>query len=175
MRQHFIDNGLSPDAHRLIKAAVGAEVGRARWPKIQDSSNYWGTRPARLQGEKVDDGDVNYLGGLLQEYIDVEVIDVNEILNFEPLWDLVHIDVQGWEAIICRRAAKLLKERVRYLIVGTHSRKLDGDIYDQFHQEGWILEHEKPSQMKFAPGVKELESMTLADGTQVWRNPALCL
>ena len=173
MRAHLADNGFNPDEHRLIKAAVGAEAGKARWPKIQDAANDWGSRPARVEGEWVDDHDQNYLGGLLNEFIDVDILDVTDILRLEPLWDLVHVDVQGWELAVCRRAAPLLKERVRYVIVGTHSRKLDGDICDLFHREGWVLEHEKPTQMRFTHGVKELESMNMADGTQVWRNPAL--
>ncbi len=173
MRQHFLDNGLDPDAHTLLKAAVGTEPGRARWPKVQDAANTWGGRPARLTGDTADEADTNYLGGMLDEFIDVEILDVADILALQPLWDLVHIDVQGWELAICTRAMPLLRERVRYLILGTHSRKLDGDLYDLFHRQGWVLEHEKTSQMIYAHGVKELENMNVVDGTQVWRNPTL--
>jgi hypothetical protein len=95
------------------------------------------------------------------------------VLELEERWDLVHIDVQGWERLICDDARAQLNGRVAYLIVGTHSRKLDGDLVDLFHREGWILEHEKPSRFTFTPGVALLESMNEADGTQVWRNPRL--
>ncbi len=174
LRQHFRDNGLDPDAHRLIKAAVGAAVGKARWPKAPDAANQWGTRPARVvDGTNLDAHDANYLESLAPEYIDIDIVDIADLLAMEPLWDLAHIDVQGWEVTVCQRAAALMRERVRYVIIGTHSRKLDGDIYDHFHREGWVLEHEKPTRMVYTPGTKELESMNLADGTQVWRNPRL--
>jgi hypothetical protein len=35
----------------------------------------------------------------------------------------------------------------------------------------WLLEHEKPTQMQYDRQAEKLESMTRADGTQVWRNP----
>lgn len=173
MRQHLADNGIDPDSHTLLKAAVGTEPGRARWPKIQDAANDWGSRPAKMTGDTADVRDSNYLGGLLDDYIDVEIIDVADVLTRQPCWDVVHIDVQGWELSLCTRAMPLLRDRARFVILGTHSRKLDGDLYELFHRHGWVLEHEKPTQMVYTAGAKELESMNVADGTQVWRNPTL--
>jgi FkbM family methyltransferase len=173
MQQHLIDNNINPKAHRLLKAAIGAAPGRARWPKVVDAANDWGSRPARVEGNSIDVRDANYLPSLVDNYIEVEILDVADIISSEPLWDLVHIDVQGWETRICERAASLMKERVRFVIVGTHSRKHDGEIYDLFHRQGWLLENEKPTQMQFVRGSTELELMNQADGTQVWRNPHL--
>ncbi len=173
MTRHFIDNGLEPADHVLMRAAVGLERGRARWPKIADAANDWGSRPARVDEHGTNAQDASYLGALLNEFIEVDVIPAREILELEARWDLVHIDVQGWERLICEDALTQLNERVAYLVVGTHSRKLDGDLVDLFHRQGWMLEHEKPSRFTFVPGVAVLESMNEADGTQVWRNPRL--
>lgn len=171
MVQHFIDNGLNPAAHRLLKAAVGLERGIARWPKIADAANDWGSRPARMQEGVPDLHDASYLGALIDDFIEVDIVPATEILEQETRWDLVHIDVQGWERLICENAIEQLNHRVARLIVGTHSRKLDGDLIELFHREGWILEHEKPSRFTFVPGVRVLEGMNQVDGTQVWRNP----
>lgn len=173
MVRHFIDNDLDPNAQHLFQAAVGLERGRARWPKIADPANDWGSRPARLDTGGPNEQDASYLGSLLDEYIEVDILPVTDILEREAHWDLVHIDVQGWERLVCQHALSLLNTRVAYLVIGTHSRKLDGDLVDLFHSEGWVLEHEKPSRFTFVPGVKLLESMNEADGTQVWRNPRL--
>jgi FkbM family methyltransferase len=173
MTRHFLDNGLDPADHVLMQAAVGLERGRARWPKIADAANDWGSRPARVDENGTNAQDASYLGALLNDFIEVEVIPAREILELEDRWDLVHVDVQGWERLICEDALTQLNERVAYLVVGTHSRKLDGDLVDLFHRQGWMLEHEKPSRFTFAPGVAVLESMNEADGTQVWRNPRL--
>jgi hypothetical protein len=156
-----------------MQAAVGLEHGRAKWPKIADAANDWGSRPARVDAGGTNAQDASYLGALLDEFIEVDIVPAREVLELEERWDLVHIDVQGWERLICEDARTQLNSRVAYLIVGTHSRKLDGDLIDLFHREGWILEHEKPSRFTFTPGVALLESMNEADGTQVWRNPRL--
>lgn len=174
MRQHLLDNGLDPAGQHLLQAAVGLERGHARWPKIADAANDWGSRPARLGAAGANEVDALYLGHLLDEYIEVDVVPVTELLAREPRWDLVHVDVQGWEGLVCEHAVYELNHRVSYLVVGTHSRKLDGDLVDLFHREGWVLEHEKPSRFTYIPGVKLLESMNAADGTQVWRNPRQC-
>lgn len=174
MRQHFKDNGIDPESHRLFCCAVGKEKGKARWPKVEDSANQWGARPVLVnEGGTKDSQDVSYLGALEAQYIDVEVIGIRYLLELEPIWDLVHIDVQGWEFTLCDYALNTLNLRVRYIIVGTHSRKLDGDIYALFHGAGWILENEKPTQMSFHQHTPLLESMNIADGTQVWRNPRI--
>jgi hypothetical protein len=83
------------------------------------------------------------------------------------------MDVQGTEVDLCRCCADLLSERVRYLVVGTHSRKLDGDLLEIMLNESWILENEKPCQFVFKADARTLETMTTLDGTQVWRNPRL--
>ena len=47
MVQHFKDNGLDPEQHRLLRAAVGVEAGKARWRRMQDPANAGGGRPVR--------------------------------------------------------------------------------------------------------------------------------
>ena len=44
MARHFVDNGLDPNEHYLLQAAVGLERGRARWPRVVDAANDWGFR-----------------------------------------------------------------------------------------------------------------------------------
>ena len=56
LRQHFLDNGLDPDQHTILNAAVGAERGVASWPTGSlSSNNNWGMRPVR-QGSRDDAG-----------------------------------------------------------------------------------------------------------------------
>jgi hypothetical protein len=104
--------------------------------------------------------------------IDVDVIPISSLLARRPVWDLIHIDVQGTEHELCAGCIKDLSERARYLVIGTHSRKLDGDLMELFIEAGWNLEHEKPARMRPAPGAA-LSRLTTSDGTQVWRNPRL--
>jgi hypothetical protein len=68
-----------------------------------------------------------------------------DLIMKESRWDLIHIDVQGDEVDICRSCIDELSARVRWIVVGTHSRKIDGDLLDLMWRAGWMLEHEKPS------------------------------
>lgn len=166
MRQHIADNGFDPEAQTLVHGAVGPEPGVAKFPRLPDPANDFGSRPMQAA-----EGD--YAGREFAETVDVEVLGIAVLLQREPLWDLVHIDVQGGETALCERAIDLLAERARWVIIGTHSRKIDGDLVDMFTRHGWKLEHEKPSRFIFRPAMPTLDAMTTHDGTQVWRNPRI--
>jgi FkbM family methyltransferase len=177
MQTHFRDNGFDPAAHSLDNAVIGVRPGRARWPKLAVPSADWGGRPLACSDE---DGKFagnakasDYRGLHFDEYIDVEVLPFDSVLERETLWDLVHIDVQGGETELCSASAEMLSQRVRWLVIGLHSRKLDGDLIELFFRHGWILENEKPTRFHYNPSMASLEAMTYADGTQVWRNPRL--
>jgi FkbM family methyltransferase len=161
MRAHLRNNGLDPDQHRLHCAAVGVTAGTARWPRVADARNEWGGRP------------VDAAAPSDAEMMQVEVIPIARLLEAEPVWDLVHIDVQGAEAELCRAAIGLLCGRVRWLIIGTHSRIIEGELMALLHGAGWALENEKPCRFSYSAKAASAEAMTTLDGTQVWRNPLL--
>jgi FkbM family methyltransferase len=174
MITHFKDNGLDPTAHRLDNAAVGSRAGRARWPKLPDPTADWSARPLADIGHGATiTNPTDHLGRVFDDYIDVEVIPFHRILEREPVWDLVHIDVQGTEADLCIAAVDTLSERVRWLVIGTHSRKIDGDLVDLFFRRGWVLTNEKPTWFIYVPHAPTLEAMAIYDGTQVWKNARL--
>ncbi len=168
MNRHLTDNGFDPREHRLIQGAVGAKRGLARWPSISNAAEAGGARPVR----EANLGDAAYSGDLA-DGMDVEVHSFRELLLLEPQWDFVHIDIQGWEAEVLASCGATLSERVRWLVVGTHSRALDGAVLGQMWQQGWVLENEKPTKFEFRQNSASLEAMTQIDGTQVWRNPAV--
>jgi FkbM family methyltransferase len=167
LREHFSDNGFDPNQHTLIEAAVGATNGETEWPAFDESSSreQWGSRPLS--------SDQDYTGQRFERTRRVRVIALRDLLVREPEWDLIHIDVQGHEVEICRSCIDELTARVRWVVAGTHSRKLDGDLLHLMYSAGWSLEHEKPSRFRFTLGAATLEAMTVVDGTQVWRNPRL--
>ena len=105
--------------------------------------------------------------------VEVEIVSFRRVLGLQPLWDLVHIDIQGTEVELCRAFVDELSARVRYMVIGTHSRKIEGDLMDLLIRARWDLEHEKPARFVFRRGETTLERMTIQDGTQVWRNPRL--
>jgi len=168
MRQHLVDNGFDPAQHDLHQAAVGPENGEAGWPTTEDSSGeaFWGFRPIPEEG-----GD--YMGRSFEQTHRVKVMAIDGLVRSRPEWDMIHIDIQGGEYEVCRVGMADLGERAKRVIIGTHSRKIDGDLVELFIQHGWILEHEKPTKFAFRPNPPSLEAMMTVDGTQCWRNPRL--
>ena len=163
---HFRVNGFANCSENIIHAAVGAQDGMARWPKMAGpaSSDGWNNRPDF-------DNSGDYLGRVHDEMMDLRVISMKNLLARERIWDLVHIDVQGHEVEIVQSCIEDVRKKVRWIVVGTHSRKLDGDFIDLMHRAGWVLENEKPSRFVWDTTLPTLEAMTVIDGTQVWRNP----
>lgn len=169
MRQHFRNNGLDPDAHTLLNVAVGAKPGTAHWPKVPNPVNEWATRPAREN----DFLDLEYDGCRLARSVEIPVIPIVELVEREQRWDLVHLDLQGWEGEVCDEAIDVMDRRVHRLVVGLHSRRLEGEVLALFYSRGWALENEKPTRFVYEPAAPTIENMTVLDGIQVWRNPRL--
>jgi FkbM family methyltransferase len=165
--EHFRDNGLNPSEHDLIRAAVGVAAGTARWPKVPDASADWGSRPQLAHEASSTD----HVGRQFAEWLEIPVVPFGELLRKQPVWDLVHIDVQGWEVELCEAETALLESSVKWLVIGTHDYKLHGDLMDLMFRRGWLLENEKPPRFSWTAGAPSLISMTTHDGTQVWRNP----
>ena len=78
-----------------------------------------------------------------------------------PGVDLLHIDIAA-----CPRP---LKQCVSSIVVGTHSRQIEGRIFDSLLAEGWILEIERPAILNVETSVP----FVTVDGVQGWRNPTL--
>lgn len=62
---------------------------------------------------------------------------------------------------------------MRFLFVGTHSRKIEGDLIATLFKRGWKLEREKPCRFDGQGHTPILTGLTTDDGGQVWRNPRL--
>lgn len=173
MEQHMADNGVAPGQQRLYCAAVGVEVGHARWPRIADPANASGGRPIREGAEGIDRDDAAYIPHAVEDHIDVRIVPLAMILAEHPVWDLLHVDVQGWETRLCAGTIDDLNAKVRRMVIGTHSRVIDGQLIEILTGAGWVLENEKPSRFTFDPAKASIELMTEIDGTQIWRNPRL--
>ncbi|HEY0203488.1 MAG TPA: FkbM family methyltransferase [Acetobacteraceae bacterium] len=166
MSEHLDDNGVGPESRTLIHGAVGAVAGTARWAVVDNAADVYGGRP-------MEDGPTDYHGTPQSRLIEVEVHSINDLLQREPVWDLVHVDIQGGEGALCRAGIEAMNQRVRRVVIGTHSRALDGEVMSVFHAADWVLENEKPTIMVWREGAPTLETMARVDGVQVWRNPRL--
>src|SRR5436190_1554614 len=163
MREHFAANGIGGDLYEIIPAVVGPEAGRCYWPVTPEAAADYGQSAFMFQYAEA-------YKGRFPGFLEVDVVGINEILGKEKRWDLVHMDIQGSETEVCTAGIAELTRRVRWLVIGTHSRKIEGDLLELFVKAGWILEHEKPTRFAFDALQPALTAMTTFDGAQVWRN-----
>ena len=111
---------------------MGAVAGKTEWPVTENSSaaEEWGLRPVQSSQD--------YTGRRFQSTVPIDVVAMRDLVVNETIWDLIHIDVQGDEVAICRSCIEELNARVRWMVIGTHSRKLDGDLLELMAGGGWF-------------------------------------
>ncbi len=158
IRTHFADNGFDPDAHVQVSAVIGASDGYALFP-ITEATEGWGSSAIFTESDEDRPG-----------YERVRSISLETLLKDEPLIDFIHFDIQGAEADAVAAAIGMLTAKVRYMVIGTHSRVIEGKLIETLQSHGWLLENEQPSRSR--RGRNSIEVL-IADGTQVWRNPAI--
>ena len=167
MRAHIANNQFDPDAQSLLQGAIGPVDGWAFFPRIQSELD-WGAA-AVFQSSDVPPT-LDYRGHRL-DYDRVPAFSIATALKDRSVFDLVHIDVQGSERDLMPAAIDVLGAKVRWIVLGTHSRAIEGEMIDLL-SDGWSLEHEKPCQFKASTG-RVGPGQTLIDGSQVWRNRSL--
>jgi FkbM family methyltransferase len=161
MREHFMDNGLDPDAFDLHHAVVGAEDGVAYFPKLIDPVADYGASAAF---EAKEHGAAAQRGELEA----VDCLSLEGLLERSGRVDLMHMDIQGHEQAVLEASMDSVDALVHRAIIGTHSRSIDAALLDMFSSRGWYLEYEKPARlMQTASGSLHF----VDDGEQVWLNP----
>lgn len=156
-------NGFSQDQVMLYHGIAAAKSGFALFPRQQQAGMDWGLEPvfgasdAQIK-EALDRGTHDKL----------PMIALADIAKPLGRVDLLHIDIQGGEADLINACLPMLKQYVAYILVGTHSREIEGRIFETLLSDGWILEIERPAILNV--GAKPIVTV---DGVQGWRNPAL--
>ncbi len=160
IRTHFADNGLPMESCRLIQAVAGAMDGTAWFPMLANSAEDYGASASFADAP----------AGMLP----VPSISLATLLRDETRVDLIHCDIQGAEAETMAAGIDEVSAKVRRIVVGTHGRAIEEQLYYLFTGAGWRLEDDKACLLQ--PDYKPGDLYTLrADGVQVWlnRNPAL--
>lgn len=170
IRQHFENNGFKEDEYRAIHAVVGPRSGVAIFPIAEDSSSDWGLQPVFCGSDQEAEAMmshpefVDYRGFRFSGVRKLPSVSLSDVFEGLSTVDLLHIDIQGGEADLVNSNISLLAERVRYMVIGTHSRMIEGDLFRELSRSGWAIEVEKPCEF-------ELASLNVVvDGTQAWRN-----
>jgi len=97
------------------------------------------------------------------------MISLGEATNELTIIDLLHVDIQGGELALVEECLDLLQEKCASMLIGTHSREIEGRLSQILLANGWKLDVERPAIVRLVDGVP----VVIVDGVQGWRNPKI--
>ncbi len=161
-RESTATNGFTPEQVTLHHGIAAATNGTALFPRQSHAGGDWGLEPifGATQAEQ-------------QTAIKAKSHDILPMIALADVApgkqiDLLHIDIQGGEADFISGCVTELTRRVAYIVIGTHSRSIEGRLFELLLGAGWVLEMERPAILALTPAPH-----VTVDGVQGWRNPAL--
>ena len=163
-QETFTANGFSADQIDLRRGVAAAGSGFALFPRQAHAGGSWGLEPVFGASETQ-----RRQAALAGSHDELPMIPMADLVQDHARIDLLHIDIQGGEADLIEACAPLLREKVGFLLIGTHSREIEGRLFTALRRDGWVLEIERPAIFMLT---KEAPVVTV-DGVQGWRNPAL--
>lgn len=160
----FATNGFSPGQYELHRGVAAAVSGIALFPRQAQAGAHWGLEPIfgaseEQRREAVQSG----------RYDALPMVPLSELAARHNRIDLLHVDIQGGEAALVAGCVETLNAKVAYLVIGTHSRQIEGRLIEVLLGAGWEMEVERPALLAINSGTPVVR----ADGVQGWRNPRL--
>jgi FkbM family methyltransferase len=175
LRPHLIDGDVDevknrlndswPDADTLvINAAIWKDFSTLSFPVLSDL-DMGGAISSSRETHQTDYRGVNI------DHVDVPTCTFDSIVELVSRIDLLHIDVQGAEFELIEHSVEKIEESVTYMLVGTHSRLIEGRIQELLLSRGWSLLIDEPSGSHFNGAKPSLTGFTYRDGVQLWNIP----
>jgi hypothetical protein len=162
--ESFATNGFSPEEVRIFWGIAAATEGVALFPRQAVAGASWGLEP-------IFDADAETRAKALEagSHDELPMVPLSKLMDEErPKLDLLHIDIQGGEADLVHNSLNLINDHVRYMVIGTHSREIEGRLFADLIAAGWYLEIERPAVLNLDQAPK-----VVIDGVQGWRNRLL--
>ncbi len=157
------ENGFGPREFQLFRGIAAAKSGTALFP-VRGADTNWGLEPI------FDNNRIEIELAKSNGQFDVlPLIGIDELSRERGRIDLLHIDIQGGEADFVEGSLDALQRSVSTMLIGTHSRQIEGKLFKMLFAEGWKLETEKAALLELnnsGPYVR-------MDGVQFWRNTSL--
>lgn len=160
--QSLTENGFTPDEFTIHRGIASAEAGEALFPSQE--GGHWGLSPvfnvtAAQRDEALATG----------HYQALAMVPLRDLAEQHDRIDLLHMDIQGGEYELVAESLDFLREKVAYMVIGTHSRAIEGRLWQALEGAGWLLEMERPGIF-----MNHENKLTISvDGVQGWRNLAL--
>ncbi|MEB1530127.1 FkbM family methyltransferase [Xanthomonas sp. WHRI 7945] len=163
-REALGTNGFADDEIDLRRGVAAATSGIALFPRQDVPGTTWGSEPIFGASEEQRSQAVE-----AGSHDEIQMLSLAELLERYPRIDLLHVDIQGGEADLVEQTLSLLSEKVAYILIGTHTKQIEGRLFEAFTAAAWQLEMERAAIFDIADGAPRIR----VDGVQAWRNPRL--
>jgi hypothetical protein len=196
MKQHMRDNGMDPEAHWLVQAAINGSnnpvLFPVGWPGmgIQNcfSTNEDTSRKVYaddiIASGKAEEAIRNILvsnsTGIMKDMVPgadykgeikiVSAVTLKDLLGPFDVVDYLESDIQQSEILVFPPYMDLLRKRVRRIHIGTHGIDVHKTLHDLFVQKGWNIVFSFEPNGSFTT---DIGSFTTNDGVLTVRNPDL--
>ena len=193
-RKHMLDNGINPDEHSIIQAALGADNEPILFPigapgtgvtsaiGVNSASSrqvYLNLFQQSNQSERIlrnillfnSTGVSQELGlGYVGELKFVSALTLRDVLSPFDRIDLLEVDIQRSELDVIAPCFDTVNRKVRRVHIGTHGRDIHAALRALFSNAGWqiVFDYAPDSRHQTERGVLEL-----GDGILSARNPAV--
>jgi FkbM family methyltransferase len=163
-RESLQTNGFNQDEISLHRGIAASRTGFALFPRQDVPGTSWGSEPIFDATEQ--QRRVAVAAGSCDE---LAMVPLAELVGDRERVDLLHIDIQGGEADLVEQNLEILGARIAYMLIGTHSKQIEGRLYETLMSAGWRLEMERAAIFELIDGAPHIR----VDGVQSWRNPWL--
>ncbi|GEN62333.1 hypothetical protein AOE01nite_05570 [Acetobacter oeni] len=163
-REACLTNGFQPEEFMIVHGVAGRRKGMALFPTQQVEGASWGLEPVFNASEQ-QRREATARGS----HVEVPMLPLADLIPPGGRLDLLHMDIQGGEADFIEDCLPELNSTVACLVIGTHSREIEGRLFTTLSAAGWIPEIERPCIFT----LDSKKPVTIVDGLQGWRNPAL--
>jgi FkbM family methyltransferase len=158
----LITNSFEKKEYKVIHGIVANRGNMALFKKTESSQIDWGKEPVFDYEEQVFE-EAKKSG----KYENVPVYSLDSLMAKAEQIDLLHVDIQGGEETLFVNNENLLNKKVKSIVIGTHSRIIEGKLFEFFYKLGWNLVAERA----LIGGIKNGRQENVVDGVQYWKNP----
>ena len=168
LAMHLAENGLVDGPNMRVRPLCGAAWTQADTLRFPDD-----------EGLSLDDigaavtNTESDIRGKSLGMRDVPAFGFDEIFEGMGMIDFAHFDVQGAEEDIIPAWLDRLNERVRIMLIGTHARHIEVQLFELLSGAGWRLLHAQPCEYSYNENASSTVGMTTRDGDYIWANPRL--
>ena len=162
MKMVLRDNGVDPDRHHLVQAAVADRDGEVILTGPDTPLTVWGHRTVRPDEVPAWETLPGYM------FWTVPGRSLQTLFAAHDYIDLVDLDVQGVEYDILAPAFDTLNAKVGIVHIGTHSREVEKSLTKAFRANRWRNAFSYPSH---SDTNTMFGRVTFTDGVQTWVNP----